>query len=96
MGFDVVGTADDPVLYVASNDPRIDDYVDTNSGTLQEVRMGQDGAWERTDLVRGFPRSQHDRLTSGVEFVADAPELYVTVGGNTDAGATSQPLQYLP
>lgn len=99
LGFDIVGTADKPVIYVTSNDPRIDTIADTNSGILSQLSIGDSGSWEKVDLVRGLPRSQHDHLLNDVEVVVGADgstKLLVSTGGNTNAGAPSAPLRYLP
>jgi hypothetical protein len=99
LGFDVVGTAADPIIYVTSNDPRIDTIADSNSGILSMLRMDANGGWQKIDLVRGLTRSQHDHLLNGVEYIIDkngAPALLVSVGGHTNAGAPSAPLHYLP
>jgi hypothetical protein len=99
LGFDVVGTTSDPIIYVTSNDPRIDTIADSNSGILSMLRMDANGDWQKIDLVRGLTRSQHDHLLNGVEYIIDQngnPALLVSVGGHTNAGAPSAPLQYLP
>lgn len=99
LGFDVVGTASDPIIYVTSNDPRIDTIADSNSGILSMLRMDANQDWQKIDLVRGLTRSQHDHLLNGVEYFIDkngAPALLVSVGGHTNAGAPSAPLGYLP
>ena len=46
LGFDVVGTASDPIIYVTSNDPRIDTIADSNSGILSML------GWMRTGIGR--------------------------------------------
>ncbi|MBK0398732.1 cadherin-like domain-containing protein [Limibaculum sp. M0105] len=99
MGFDIAGTAQDPVIYVTSNDPRIDTFADSNSGILSMLSMDASGTWEKVDLVRGLPRSQHDHLLNDVEYLIDDegnPYLLVSTGGNTNAGAPAAPLEYLP
>ena len=99
LGFDVVGTASDPIIYVTSNDPRVDTIADSNSGILSMLQMDANGDWQKIDLVRGLTRSQHDHLLNGVEYIIDEngdPALLVSVGGHTNAGAPSDPLHYLP
>lgn len=99
MGFDVVGTADNPVIFVTSNDPRIDTIADANSGTLHMISLDNTGTWNTVDLVRGLPRSQHDHQLNGVEYAVDdvtgLPYLLVNAGGMSNAGATSAPLNYM-
>ena len=63
-GMVVAGTAQNPVIYVASGDPRIgggsngnDKNLDTNSGII--ARLTWNGSsWQKLDLVRGLPRSE--------------------------------------
>jgi hypothetical protein len=98
IGFDVVGTPDNPVIYVNSSDPRINVRVDSNSGILHRISMNADGEWERLDLVRGLPRSQHDHAPNGVEYVVGSDGktfLLLNIGGLTNAGAPSSPLEFL-
>ena len=101
-GLLVVGTAEAPVIYVTSSDPRIgggqsgfDENVDTNSGILSMITMGASG-WERTDLVRGLPRSEENHATNGMQLDASGTMLYLTSGGNTNMGAPSNNFVYLP
>ena len=59
-GLVVAGTAENPVLYLSSSDPRIgkngETNLDTNSGVL--TRATWTGTeWETVDLIRGLPRS---------------------------------------
>lgn len=99
LGFDVVGTPTDPIIYVNSNDPRVDTIADSNSGTLHEIRMDQSGEWQMVDLVRGLPRSQHDHVLNAVEYVIGddgKAKLLLTTGGHTNAGSTSAQLKFLP
>ena len=94
-GILVTGTPGRPVVYVTSSDPRIgeglfdaDDSVDTNSGVLSRLVLTRRG-WEKTDLVRGLPRSNLDHASNGMAFSADGSTLYIAQGGNTNQGAPS-------
>ncbi|TNC74607.1 Ig-like domain-containing protein [Rubellimicrobium roseum] len=105
-GIVVAGTADRPVIYVGSSDPREgggsgggkgDTGLDTNSGVLS--RLSWNGAlWEKVDLVRGLPRSEENHSTNGLALTTD-PEtghkvLLVAQGGHTNAGAPSVNFAY--
>ena len=101
-GMLVVGTPSKPVVYVSSSDPRIgaglsgkDRDVDTNSGVISRLTWTGSG-WERLDLVRGLPRSEEDHATNGLALDAAARTLYVAQGSNTNEGAPSEKLGYLP
>ncbi|MEM8792664.1 MAG: malectin domain-containing carbohydrate-binding protein [Pseudomonadota bacterium] len=96
-GIVVAGTAENPVLYVTSSDPRIsqngDDNLDTNSGVLTQVTWnGTD--WEAIDLIRGMPRSEENHATNGMVLSPDGNTLYLNVGGNTNNGAPSSFFSY--
>jgi len=101
-GILVTGTADNPVLYVTSSDPRIgaggggsDWNLDTNSGMLSRltwVGTGRDdpaGYWDKVDLVRGLPRSEENHAPNGMAYDPVTNTLYIAVGGHTNAGAPS-------
>ena len=92
-GLVVTGTAEEPVLYVSSSDPRIsvdaDSNLDTNSGVLTQVSL-VNGEWEAVDLIRGLPRSEENHSNNGMVLSPDGSKLYLTVGGNTNNGAPSQ------
>ena len=88
----VTGTAEMPVLYVTSSDPRIatgtDANLDTNSGVLS--RLTFDGVeWTKVDLIRGLPRSEENHSPNGMALSADGTKLYLAQGGNTNNGAPS-------
>ena len=94
-GIFVAGTAAQPILYVTSSDPRLGEGisgrnhpVDTNSGVVSQLTVDRDG-WQRTDLVRGLPRSNADHATNGMALSPDGKTLYVAQGGNTNEGAPS-------
>jgi len=91
-GLVVTGTAENPVLYVSSSDPRIatfnDTNLDTNSGVV--TQLTQNGTeWEAVDIVRGLPRSEENHSVNGMELSEDGTKLYLAVGGNTNNGAPS-------
>jgi hypothetical protein len=94
-GILVTGAPGRPVVYVTSSDPRIgeglfdaDDSLDTNSGVLSRLVLTRRG-WEKTDLIRGLPRSNLDHATNGMALSADGTTLYIAQGGNTNQGAPS-------
>lgn len=101
-GLRVTGSPDNPVIYVASSDPRIgggnshtNTGLDTNSTILS--RLSWSGTqWQKTDLVRGLPRSQENHTGNGLALSEDGRYLYLAVGGNTNAGATSNNFALLP
>ena len=100
-GLVVTGTAADPVIYVGSSDPRWgggaeggDTDLDTNSGIISRLTK-TGGGWEKTDIVRGLPRSEENHSTNGLEHDAATNTLYVAQGGHTNAGAPSQKFAYL-
>ncbi|HET9062983.1 MAG TPA: hypothetical protein VFO62_06815, partial [Candidatus Binatia bacterium] len=101
-GLLVTGTAANPVLYVASSDPRIgagssgtDTNLDTNSGVVS--RLTWNGAsWSKLDLVRGLPRSEENHATNGIALDDETNTLYVAQGGHTNMGAPSNNLAFLP
>ena len=101
-GFLVTGTAQNPVIFVSSSDPRIgagasheDLNLDTNSGTISRVTWNG-STWVKLDLVRGLPRSEENHGTNGLALDATTNTLYVAVGGNTNMGAPSQNFSLLP
>ncbi|MDX1532165.1 MAG: hypothetical protein R3362_11615, partial [Rhodothermales bacterium] len=107
-GILVVGTPDNPVLYVSSSDWRIgagstggDVNLDTNSGILHRltwVGTGRDdpnGYWDKVDLVRGLPRSEENHSVNGMQLSPDGTTMYLTVGGFTNAGAPSNNFTFI-
>ena len=101
-GILVTGTAQDPVIYVSSSDPRIgggttgtDTNLDTNSGMVS--RLTWDGSdWLRQDLVRGLPRSEENHTGNGMALDPSTNTLYLAQGGNTNKGAPSLKFAHLP
>jgi hypothetical protein len=101
-GIEVAGTAEQPVIYAVTTDPRmgggqsgLDLPIDTNSGVLS--RLTRDGpGWRRTDLVRGLPRSKENHAGNGVVLDAARSRLFLAQGGNTNNGAPSKHFAFLP
>lgn len=100
-GLTVVGTAQNPIIYVSSSDPKWggpsgDKMLDTNSGVI--TRLSWTGeTWEAMDLVRGLPRSEENHSTNGLEFttINGKPFLLVASGGLTNGGAPSKNFTYI-
>ena len=101
-GILVLGTADNPVIYVNSSDPRIgggpshkDTNLDTNSSIISRLtRSGNQ--WVKKDLVRGLPRSEENHHLNGMAYDPVTNHLYVTAGGNTNQGGVSHNFARLP
>jgi N-acetylneuraminic acid mutarotase len=94
----VAGTAEAPILYVSSSDSRIggpsgDLNLDTNSGMISKLTRTVNG-WDKTDLVRGLPRSEENHSNNGMQL--DGTKLYIVTGGNTNAGSPSTNFAYTP
>ena len=91
-GLVTAGTADNPILYVSSSDPRIafsaDSNLDTNSGVVTQLTW-TGTEWSAVDLVRGLPRSEQNHSINGMVLSEDGTKLYLAVGGNTNNGAPS-------
>jgi glucose/arabinose dehydrogenase len=95
-GIEVAGTAEQPVIYAVTTDPRmgggpsgLDLPLDSNSGVLS--RLTRDGArWRRTDLVRGLPRSGENHAGNGLVLDKAGSRLFLAQGGNTNNGAPSK------
>jgi hypothetical protein len=101
-GILAVGTAANPVLYVAHSDPRIgggssgaDLNLDTNSSMISRLTW-TGSVWQKLDLVRGLPRSEENHAANGMQLDPVNNILYVAMGGNTNKGATSNNFALLP
>ena len=102
-GIEVVGTAANPVFYVASSDIRVgagptggDSNLDTNSGII--TRFSWNGSsWDVVDIVRGLPRSEENHASNGMEFVTINGNDYLLLaqGGHTNGGAPSNNFAYI-
>ncbi len=101
-GLLVKGTAQLPIIYITSSDPRIgagpdtgDSNLDTNSGILS--RLNWNGSqWVKTDLVRGLPRSEENHATNGLYLDVANNILYMAQGGHTNMGALSANFAFHP
>ncbi|MEO1653246.1 MAG: hypothetical protein AAFU64_06855 [Bacteroidota bacterium] len=98
-GILVVGTAQNPIIYVSSSDWRIainnDSNLDTNSGVVS--RLTKNGnSWDKIDLIRGLPRCEENHSTNGMVLDESTNTLYVTSGGHTNKGAPSKKLAAIP
>ena len=101
-GLVVTGTAERPVIFAVTTDPRIgggfkkvDKNLDTNSGVLS--RLTWDGsAWSRLDLVRGLPRSEENHAGNGLVLDPSGERLFLAQGGMTNLGAPSEQFVLTP
>ena len=98
-GIVVTGTAEEPVLYISSSDPRIavngEVNLDTNSGVVTKVSWNSNTQeWETIDIIRGLPRSEENHSVNGMVLSQDGTKLYLMVGGNTNNGAPSSFFSY--
>ncbi len=101
-GIAVTGTAQSPQIYAVSSDPRIgagtegtDLNLDTNSGILSRLTKSG-GSWQKTDLVRGLPRSEENHTGNGLILDPATNDVLIAYGGNTNKGAPSHNFAYLP
>jgi len=101
-GILVTGSAADPIIYVASSDPRqgggppqasngpngndTNPNLDTNSGILHRPTKSGNG-WKKQDMVRGLPRSEENHAPNGM--VLDGSKLLLMSGGHTNKGMPS-------
>ena len=102
-GIRVVGTAQNPIIYVSSSDIRIggdtdkgDTNLDTNSGII--TRITKTGSvWTAVDIVRGLPRSEENHATNGIQFVTigGIDYLLVAQGGHTNGGGPSNNFAFI-
>ncbi|MCB0005901.1 MAG: hypothetical protein KDE04_05590, partial [Anaerolineales bacterium] len=96
-GLLVTGTATNPVLYVSSSDPRINDPgetqpLDTNSGVVSRITQTTPGTWagsQHIDLIRGLPRNLENHSINGMQISQDGNTLYLAIAGLTNMGAPS-------
>ena len=94
-GLLVVGTAEQPVIYVTSSDFRAgagplgdDTDLDTNSGIVSRLTWNG-SSWDKMDIVRGLPRSEENHSINGMALNEATNTLFLGVGGFTNAGAPS-------
>ncbi|MEJ7913871.1 MAG: hypothetical protein WKF70_12000, partial [Chitinophagaceae bacterium] len=95
----VKGTPSQPLLYVTSSDSRTggpggDFNLDTNSGILSLLTKTGSG-WQKVDLVRGFPRSEENHATNGIQLDEQTNIMYMVIGGFTNGGAPSYNFAYI-
>jgi hypothetical protein len=102
LGIVVTGSAQNPVIYATSSDPRIgagsgggDLNLDTNSGTLSRLTWNG-SAWNHTILVRGLPRSEENHGPNGIVLDEGTNTIYWAYGGNTNKGGPSFKFANLP
>lgn len=100
MGIASAGTAQNPILYISSSDPRIaraenQGRVDSNSGIISRLIWTGDN-WEKIDIVRGLPRSFRNHASNGLYFDSSSNMLYLAQGSNTNMGAASSIFFDLP
>jgi hypothetical protein len=100
-GLLVAGTAANPIIYVSSSDPRVggggsagDLNLDTNSGIISKLTWNG-SSWDKVDLVRGLPRSEENHAVNGLTLDKTGKNLYLAVGGHTNAGSPSNNFAYL-
>jgi hypothetical protein len=100
-GLDVLGTAQHPIIYLVSSDPRIsspqspEKTMDTNSGVLSSLTWNG-SSWDKRDLVRGLPRSKEQHSVEGVIQNPTTGHLLLNAGGNTNHGAPSDNFKDVP
>ncbi len=105
-GLLVLGTSNNPVLYVSSSDWRIavgnDSNLDTNSGVISRLTWVGDsvgdpaGYWDKVDVVRGLPRSEENHATNGMDYDPATNTLFLAVGGQANKGAPSNNFSATP
>ena len=101
LGLAITGTAQSPVLYASSSDPRIggaergDLNLDTNSGTLSRLTWNG-SSWIHKLLVRGLPRSEENHGPNGIALSTNGNTLYWAYGGHTNQGGPSAKFADLP
>lgn len=101
-GLLVVGNANNPIIYVASGDPRMgagpsgnDVNLDTNSVIISRLTKNGNG-WNKKDIVRGLPRSEENHQGNGMQLSKDGKTLYISMGGHTNMGVPSNNFARLP
>jgi len=99
-GIYVTGTAQQPIIYLASSDPRMgagergDVDLCTNSGIVS--RLYKEGnSWKKLDLVRGLPHSEENHAPNGIVLDKVNNQLLLAIGGMTNAGGPSRGFTYI-
>lgn len=99
-GIYVTGTAENPIIYAASNDARMgagirgDVDLCTNSGIVSRLYK-ENGQWKKLDLVRGLPHSEENHACNGIVLDEVNNLLLLAVGGMTNAGGPSKGFTYI-
>ncbi|UCD30423.1 MAG: PQQ-dependent sugar dehydrogenase [Planctomycetota bacterium] len=83
LAFDPAATAENLVLYVASNNPPM---LGVEDFTGKVSRLDGFGSGAVTDVIVGLPRSAENHMTFDLAFGPDG-RLYIAQGGNTNNGA---------
>jgi len=101
-GILVAGSANNPVIYLSSADPRQgagpsgnDSNLDTNSVIISRLTKNGNN-WVKKDLVRGLPRSEENHQGNGLQLSADGNTLYISMGGHTNMGLPSNNFARIP
>ena len=101
-GILVAGTAAQPIIYVASSDPRQaagpsgnDSNLDTNSVIISKLTKNGNN-WNKKDLVRGLPRSEENHVGNGMQLSPNGNILYIAMGGHTNMGLPSNNFAGIP
>ncbi len=98
-GLYVTGTAQQPIIYLASSDPRMgagergDVDLCTNSGIVSRLYK-EGGVWKKLDLVRGLPHSEENHAPNGIALDTENNQLLLAIGGMTNAGGPSRGFTY--
>jgi len=101
-GLLVAGNANNPVIYVASSDPRQaagpsgnDSNLDTNSVIISRLTKNGNN-WNKQDLVRGLPRSEENHVGNGMQLSPNGNTLFIAMGGHTNMGIPSNNFASIP
>jgi hypothetical protein len=81
--FDPAATANNLIFWVTHNDSGFSG-ADNFTGGISKITF-ESGAWVRTDMVTGMPRSTKDHLTNSLDFGPDGA-LYLTQGSISAMG----------
>ena len=101
--FDPASTPTNQILYVSHSDPEIFEETEPGQSTVYPasgrvtklVLDGQANVVSQQDVVVGLPRSGENHSPNGMEFGPDG-WLYLSLGGNTNAGGQAKPFGYFP
>ncbi len=101
--FDPASTPTNQILYVSHSDPEIFEEAEPGqseiypaSGRVTKLVLdGQADVVSQQDVVVGLPRSGENHAPNGMDFGPDG-WLYLSLGGNTNAGDQAKPFGYFP